>query len=106
MRIMICSGLLWGCLISSGAAEGPPPAGAPHPQGQAPASGGAAAPGPFDQSAASVQALTMAGKGTVYDGSFGRGIFRTVDRGTTWAPVGSGVTDPFILSLTAARDGT
>jgi photosystem II stability/assembly factor-like uncharacterized protein len=53
-----------------------------------------------------VQALTLAGKGTVYAGSFGHGIFRTVDRGANWAPVGSGVTDPYILSLATAKDGT
>jgi ligand-binding sensor domain-containing protein len=63
------------------------------------------APGPFDQSAASVQALVVTGNGAVYAGSFGHGIFRTADRGATWVPVGGGVTDPFILSLTVAREG-
>lgn len=66
---------------------------------------GEAARGPFDQSAASVQALVVTGSGAVYAGSFGHGIFRTTDRGSTWVPVGGGVTDPFILSLTVARDG-
>lgn len=61
--------------------------------------------GPSEQSAASVQALAMSGNGTVYAGSFGHGIFRTVDRGTTWARVGGGVTDPFILSLVSTKDG-
>jgi len=60
----------------------------------------------FEQSAASVQALVVAKNGAVYAGSFGHGIFRTVDRGATWVPVGSGVTDPFILSLASATDGT
>ena len=63
------------------------------------------AAGPFDQSAASVQALVVTGNGAVYAGSFGHGIFRTADRGATWVPVGEGVTDPFILSLAVAREG-
>ncbi len=105
MRTMISSGLVWGCLMSSAGAEGPPTAGLSKPHAPAPASRDTSAPGPFDQSSVSVQALTMVGKGTVYAGSFGHGIFRTVDQGATWAPVGSGVTDPFILSLTAAKDG-
>jgi len=105
MRTVMSVGLLWGCLMSSAGAESPPTTGLPKPHVQAPASGDPATSGPFDQSAASVQALTVAGKGAVYAGSFGHGIFRTVDRGATWAPVGGGVTDPFILSLTTARDG-
>lgn len=61
--------------------------------------------GPFDQSAASVQALVMDGHGVIYAGSFGHGIFRTADRGATWVRAGSGVTDPFILSLASVKDG-
>jgi len=60
---------------------------------------------PDDRSATSVQALTIAKDGTVYAGSFGHGIFRTLDRGVTWVPVGPGVNDPFILSLAVTRDG-
>lgn len=63
------------------------------------------ASGPSEQSAASVQALVMAGNGVLYAGSFGHGIFRTVNRGATWAPVGGGISDPFILSLASAKDG-
>ena len=63
-------------------------------------------PGPFEQSVASVQALVMDSHGTVYAGSFGHGIFRSADRGSTWARVGGGVTDPFILSLSSTKDGT
>ena len=63
------------------------------------------ASGPSEQSAASVQALVMTGNGVLYAGSFGHGIFRTVDRGATWAPVGGGISDPFILSLASAKDG-
>ena len=62
-------------------------------------------PGPFEQSVASVQALVMDGHGTIYAGSFGHGIFRSVDRGSTWARAGGGVTDPFILSLSSTKDG-
>jgi ligand-binding sensor domain-containing protein len=65
----------------------------------------ATAVGPFDQSAASVQALVIGGNGVIYAGSFGHGIFRSVDRGVTWARVGGGITDPFILSLASAKDG-
>jgi photosystem II stability/assembly factor-like uncharacterized protein len=61
---------------------------------------------PADQSAASVQALVIGSNGVVYAGSFGHGIFRTVDRGASWARVGDGVTDPFILSLASVKDGT
>ncbi len=62
-------------------------------------------PGPFEQSVASVQALVMDGHGTIYAGSFGHGIFRSADRGSTWVRVGGGVTDPFILSLSSTKDG-
>ncbi|MDF0674903.1 MAG: hypothetical protein P0120_11300 [Nitrospira sp.] len=58
-----------------------------------------------EQSAASVQALVIGGNGVIYAGSFGHGIFRTLDRGTTWIRVGEGVTDPFILSLAASKNG-
>lgn len=58
-----------------------------------------------EQAAASVQALVIGGNGVLYAGSFGHGIFRTVDQGATWAPVGGGITDPFILSLASAKDG-
>ena len=63
------------------------------------------ASGPSEQSAASVQALAIGGNGVIYAGSFGHGIFRTVDRGATWARVGDGITDPFILSLASMKDG-
>lgn len=59
-----------------------------------------------DLSVASIQALAVGENGVMYAGSFGHGIFRSVDRGTTWVPVGAGVTDPFILSLASAKDGT
>jgi ligand-binding sensor domain-containing protein len=101
----MAAGLLVMCLIGVAGAEGLPVAGGSTPSAATPDSRDAAVPGPFDQSAASVQALTTAGNGAVYAGSFGHGIFRTVDRGMTWAPVGSGVTDPFILSLATTAEG-
>ncbi len=61
--------------------------------------------GPFEQSLASVQALAMDSHGVIYAGSFGHGIFRSADRGSSWARVGQGVTDPFILSLCSTKDG-
>src|SRR4026209_1306937 len=63
-------------------------------------------PGPFDPQAASIQALTVAGTDVLYAGSFGFGLFRSEDRGTTWMKSGEGVSDPFILSLATAKDGT
>jgi photosystem II stability/assembly factor-like uncharacterized protein len=62
--------------------------------------------GPFDQHAASIQALTLVGSDVLYAGSFGFGLFRSGDRGATWNKSGEGVNDPFILSLATARDGT
>ena len=61
-------------------------------------------PGPFDPQAASIQALTVAGT-DVLSGSFGFGLFRSEDRGTTWMKSGEGVSDPFILSLATPKDG-
>src|SRR6476660_6549539 len=63
-------------------------------------------PGPFDPQAASIQALTVVGTDVLYAGSFGLGLFRSEDRGTTWMKSGEGVSDPFILSLATAKDGT
>ncbi|MBI3355398.1 MAG: hypothetical protein HY038_01245 [Nitrospirae bacterium] len=91
IRLVMVVGLIVGCLHDFAGAESPPAPDMP--------------PGPFDQSVTSVQALAMAGKDVVYAGSFGHGIFKTGDRGATWNAVGGGVTDPFILSLTAAKDG-
>jgi len=59
-----------------------------------------------EQSAASVQALTIGENGVIYAGSFGHGVFQTVDRGATWNRVGAGVTDPFILSLAITKSGS
>ena len=62
--------------------------------------------GPFDQQAASVQALTLVGSDVLYAGTFGFGLFRSDDRGATWMKSGEGVRDPFILSLATAKDGS
>lgn len=95
VRWALCAGA-WMMFVPMAAGESPP-AGAPKH---------GAPPNPAEQSTASVQALTMVGKDTVYAGSFGHGIFRSNDRGETWTPAGPGVTDPFILSLATAKDGT
>jgi photosystem II stability/assembly factor-like uncharacterized protein len=63
-------------------------------------------PVPLDQQAASIQALTLVGSDVLYAGSFGFGLFRSEDRGSTWIKSGDGVNDPFILSLATAKDGT
>ncbi len=65
----------------------------------------AAPPGPFDQQAASIQALTAPDSRSLYAGSFGHGLFRSDDRGATWVKSGQGITDPFILSLATGRGG-
>lgn len=104
LTIVLCASLFLLSADLSAYGEAPPAGGVPAPHAQAPKAA-EAVPGPFDQSAASVQALTLAGKGTVYAGSFGHGIFRSSDRGNTWSPAGTGVTDPFILSLATAKDG-
>ena len=64
-----------------------------------------ATPGPFDQQAASIQALALVGPDVVYAGSFGLGMFRSTDRGVTWTKSGDGLSDPFILSLVTTKDG-
>jgi photosystem II stability/assembly factor-like uncharacterized protein len=105
MRVGAAAALIMGGLLGTAGAESPPMVGTLEPQIAATASGDRGGSGPIDKTAASVQALALTGNGVVYAGSFGHGIFRTIDRGATWTPVGGGVTDPFILSLAAARDG-
>ena len=63
-------------------------------------------PGPFDQQVTSIQAITLVGSNVVYAGSFGHGMFRSKDRGSTWTKTGQGITDPFILSLVTGKDGS
>ncbi|HSN04279.1 MAG TPA: hypothetical protein VLS44_04805, partial [Nitrospira sp.] len=106
LRLVLAGSVLCALLFGMAWAETPAsPSGMPSPHGDVPATGAFAPDGPFGQTIASVQALTLSGKEIVYAGSFGNGIFRSGDRGGTWAPVGTGVTDPFILSLATGRDG-
>ena len=60
---------------------------------------------PADVGNTSIQALAAGTGGVVYAGSFGMGIFRSGDRGDTWASANDGLTDPFVLCLTTAKDG-
>lgn len=78
--------------------DGPPALERGHP-GQAPSS-------PADIGNTSIQALTAGVGGVVYAGSFGMGIFRSSNRGDSWASVNEGLTDLFVLCLTTAKDGT
>ncbi|OQW34697.1 MAG: hypothetical protein A4E19_17400 [Nitrospira sp. SG-bin1] len=98
--------LLWGVLLGSAGGESIQVSNPPLPATAFRVSDLSAARGPSEQSAASVQALTINAKGVLYAGSFGHGVFRTADRGMTWAQVGGGITDPFILSLASTKDGT
>ncbi|HJU04106.1 MAG TPA: hypothetical protein VJ692_03070 [Nitrospiraceae bacterium] len=61
---------------------------------------------PAQPPAPSIQALTTAGTQTVYAGSFGMGLFRSENRGGSWAPANIGLSDPFILCLATGHDGT
>ncbi len=63
-------------------------------------------PAEAQQAAPSIQALTTAGTQTVYAGSFGKGVFRSEDRGQSWAAANIGLSDPFILCLATTHDGT
>ena len=53
----------------------------------------------------SIQAIAVRGD-TVYIGSFGRGVYRSDDRGASWKEANRGLNDPFILTLAIASDGT
>src|SRR5262245_26776443 len=63
-------------------------------------------PAEAQQAAPSIQALTTTGTQTVYAGSFGMGVFRSENRGQSWAAANIGLTDPFILCLATTHDGT
>ncbi|MGQ0812424.1 MAG: hypothetical protein ACT4OO_14535 [Nitrospiraceae bacterium] len=57
------------------------------------------------QPAASIQALTVVGRETVYAGSFGLGIFRSDDRGRSWVAANAGLTDFFVLCMATGQNG-
>jgi photosystem II stability/assembly factor-like uncharacterized protein len=63
------------------------------------------APDAVPSQAPSIQALTVQGQ-TVFAGSFGSGIFRSDDRGSSWSGTNNGLSDPFILALASGPDGT
>jgi len=98
--------LLWGVLLCSAGGESPEVSNLLVSPPTLGVSASSTVSGLSEQSAASVQALVMGINGVVYAGSFGHGVFRTPDRGATWARVGDGITDPFILSLASTKDGT
>ena len=105
-RITVCFAaglLLFGAALYPAQAE--PPVDVPSPHGQLPDGDAFGPNGPFGQTIASVQALTLSGKDTIYAGSFGNGVFRSSDRGATWTGVGAGISDPFILTMATGRDG-
>ncbi len=55
--------------------------------------------------APSVQALAMTKGQVLYAGSFGFGVFRSEDQGTSWTAINQGLSDPFIYCLAASDDG-
>ena len=73
--------------------------------GSTPEFHGGASDGQPRASAPSVQALAVTKNRNVYAGSFGMGVFRSMDRGRSWDPVNVGLTDLFLLCLTEGPDG-
>ncbi|MBI4001279.1 MAG: hypothetical protein HY348_05805 [Nitrospira defluvii] len=95
-------GALQGIAYAVSAPNGSPSSGAPALEQAHP---GADPAGSADIGNMSIQALVAGTGGVVYAGSFGMGIFRSGDRGDTWTSVNEGLTDPFVLCLTTAKDG-
>ncbi len=54
---------------------------------------------PRQGTAPSIQTVVVTPDGTVYAGSFGLGLFRSVDKGQSWESLNRGLTDPFLLCL-------
>ncbi len=69
---------------------------------RAPVSGQHGLPDPGN----SVQALALDSKGTLYVGTFGKGIYRTQDSGKHWEAISDGLEDPFIMTLYLESDQT
>ena len=105
-HILVLTALALGCLqgIAHGVSAPSGNAGSGAP-GLEQAHPGADPAGPADIGNTSIQALAVGTGGVVYAGSFGMGIFRSADRGDTWSSVNDGLTDPFVLCLTTAKDG-
>jgi len=55
--------------------------------------------------APSIQTLAITDEGVLYAGSFGMGVFRSEDRGSSWHMVNTGLTDPFLLCLEVDHKG-
>ena len=53
----------------------------------------------------SIQAIAVRAN-IVYIGSFGRGVYRSDDRGASWNTTNLGLNDPFILALAITPNGT
>ncbi|MFO0773942.1 MAG: hypothetical protein U0172_04660 [Nitrospiraceae bacterium] len=68
--------------------------------------GAAPAPIPMVEPGVSIQALAAVNESVVYAGSFGAGMFRSDNRGTSWVADAAGLTDTFVLSMTVGQNGT
>ena len=53
-----------------------------------------------------VSSIAMDKEGNVFAGTEGGGGYKTSDEGSTWSSVSSGLTNPFVYSLTITKDGT
>ena len=98
-QLILCLGVLLSLILLTGWAETPVPptswtlvSNVPliHPEDSNQRRQGAAP---------SIQTLVATPDGIVYAGSFGMGLFRSADKGSSWESLNRGLTDPFILSL-------
>ena len=55
--------------------------------------------------AGNVNGLTVTPAGAIFAGTYGNGAFRSTDDGNTWTQVNTGLTAPFVISLTANQSG-
>ena len=56
--------------------------------------------------AGNVNGLTVTPAGAIFAGTYGNGAFRSTDDGNTWTQVNTGLTAPFVISLTANQSGS